>query len=48
MENTRLPKRAIFGDLVGVAGCVAVQAKDWMVCFPDDVGTFVINADQSG
>ena len=30
MENTRLPKSVIFGELVGGAGCVGGQGKEWM------------------
>ena len=46
MENTRLPKCVIFGELVGGAGCVGGQGKDWMGCFLDDLRVFGINADQ--
>ena len=45
MEDTRLPKCVIFGDLVG-AGCVGGQEKEWMGCFLDDLRVFGINADQ--
>ena len=31
MEDTRLPKFVVFGELVGG------QEKEWMGCFPDDV-----------
>ena len=46
MEDTRLPKCAMFGELVGGAGCVGGQGKNWMVCFIDDLRSFDINADQ--
>ena len=46
MEDTRLPKVVRFGELVGGAGCVGVQEKEWMGCFLDDLRAFDINADQ--
>ena len=46
MENTRLPKCVMLGELVGGAGCVGGQEKEWMGCFPDDLRAFGINADQ--
>ena len=46
MEDTRLPKCVMFGELVGGAGCVGGQEKEWMGCFLDDLRAFVINADQ--
>ena len=46
MEDTTLPKCLIFGELVGGAGCVAGQEKEWMGCFLDDFRAFGINADQ--
>ena len=46
MEDTRLPKCVIFGELVGGAGCVGGQEKEWMVCFLDDLRAFGINPDQ--
>ena len=46
MEDTRLPKCVIFGELVGGADCVGVQEKEWMGCFLDDFRAFGINADQ--
>ena len=36
MEDTRLPKCVMFGELVGGAGCVGGQEKEWMGCFLDD------------
>ena len=32
--------------MVGGAGCVGGQEKEWMRCFLDDLGAFGINADQ--
>ena len=46
MEDTRLPKRVMFGELVGCAGCVGGQEKEWMGCFLDDLRAFGINTDQ--
>ena len=36
MEDTRLPKCLIFGELVRGAGCVGGQGKESMRCFLDD------------
>ena len=46
MEDTRLPKCVMFGELVGGAGCVGGQKKEWMGCFLADLRAFGINADQ--
>ena len=46
MEGTRLPKYVMFGELVGGAGCVRGQEKEWIGCFLDDLRAFAINADQ--
>ena len=46
MENTRLPKCVMFGELVGGAGCVGGQEKEWMECFLDDLRALGINTDQ--
>ena len=46
MEDTRLPKCVIFGELVGGAGCGGAQEKECMGCFLDDLRAFGINADQ--
>ena len=46
MEDTRLPKCVMFGEMVGGAGCVGGQKKEWMGCFLDDLRAFGINADQ--
>ena len=34
IEDTRLPKCVIFGELVGGAGCVGGQEKEWNTVFP--------------
>ena len=36
----------MFGEMVGGAGCVGVQEKEWVGCFLDDLRAFGINADQ--
>ena len=46
MEDTRLPKCVMFGELGGGAGYVGGQEKEWMGCFLDDLRAFGINADQ--
>ena len=46
IEDTRLPKCVMFGELVGGAGSVGRQIKEWMGCFLDDLRAFCINADQ--
>ena len=46
MENTKLPKCVMFGEMLGGAGCVGGQEKEWMGCFLDDLRAFGINADQ--
>ena len=46
MEDTRLPKCVMFGKMVGGAGCVGDQEKEWMGCFLDDLRAFGINAYQ--
>ena len=46
MEDMRLPKGVMFGELVGGAGCVGGQEKEWMGCFLDGLRAFGINADQ--
>ena len=46
MEDTRLPKCAMFGEMVMGAGCVGGQEKEWIGCFLDDLRAFGINADQ--
>ena len=46
MEDTRLPKCVMFGEMVRGAGCVGGKGKEWMGCFLDDLRAFGINADQ--
>ena len=46
IEDTRLSKGMIFGEMVGGADCVRGQEKEWMGCFLDDLRAFGINADQ--
>ena len=46
MEDTRLPKCVMFGEMVGGAGCVGSHEKEWMWCFLDDLRAFGINANQ--
>ena len=46
MEDTRLPKCVMFGEMVGGAGCVGGQDKEWMGCFLDDLRAFGIDTDQ--
>ena len=46
MEDTRLPKCVMFGEMVGGAYCVGGQEKEWMGCFLDDLRAFGIKADQ--
>ena len=45
MEDTRLPKCVTFGEMLGGAGCVGGQEKEWMGCFLDDLRAFGTNAD---
>ena len=46
MEDTRLPKCVMFEEMVGGAGCVEGQEKEWMGCFLGHLKAFGINADQ--
>ena len=49
MEGTRLPKKCVtmFGEImVGGAGCMGGQEKEWMGHFLDDLRAFGINVDQ--
>ena len=46
MDGTRLLKCVLFEELVGGAGCVGGQEKEWMGCFLDALRAFGINADQ--
>ena len=47
MEDTRLPKCVMFGEIMGGAGCVGGHEKEWMGCFLDNLRAFGINAEQS-
>ena len=42
MEDTRLPKCVMFGEIVGGASCGGGQEKEWMGCFLDDLRAFGI------
>ena len=44
MEDTRLPKCVMFGEMVEGGGCVGGHEKGWMGCFLDDLRAFGINA----
>ena len=46
MEDTILPECVMFGEMVGGAGCVGGQGKEWMGCFLDGLRAFGINANQ--
>ena len=46
MEDTRLAKCVMFGELVGGADCMRGEEKEWVGCFLDDLRTFGINVDQ--
>ena len=46
MEDTRLPKCVMFGEMVGGAGCVGGQRKEWIGCFLVDLRAFGLNADK--
>ena len=46
MEDTILQKCVMFGELVGGAGCVGGQEKEWMGCLLDHLRAFGIDADQ--
>ena len=46
MEDRRLPKSVMFGELVRRACCVGGQKKEWMECFLDDLRAFGTSADQ--
>ena len=45
MEDARLPKCVMFGVMMGGAGCVGGQEKEWMTCFVDDLRAFGTSAD---
>ena len=46
MEDMRLPKCVMFGEMVEGTGCVGGQEKEWMGCFLNDLRAFGINVDQ--
>ncbi|CAN0122581.1 unnamed protein product [Ascophyllum nodosum] len=46
MEDTRLPKCVMFGQVVVGAGCVGGQEIEWMGCLVDDLRAYGINPDQ--
>ena len=46
MEDTRLSKCVMFGELIGGTGFVGPQEKELMGCFLDNLSAFGINADQ--
>ena len=46
MEDMKLPKCVMVGEMVRGAGCVGGQEKEWMGSFLDDLRAFGINADQ--
>ena len=46
MEDKRLPKCVMFGEMLGGAGYVGGQEKEWMWCFLEDLRAFGINTDQ--
>ena len=46
MEDARLPKCVMFGELVEGAGCVGRQKKERMGYLLDDLRAFDINADE--
>ena len=46
MEDSRLPKCVMFGELVRSEGCLGGQEKEWMGYFLDALRAFGINADQ--
>ena len=45
MEDTRVPKCVMFVEIVGGAGCVGGQEKEWMEFFLEDLRVFGINTD---
>ena len=46
MEDTRLLNCVMFRRVMGGAGCVRGQEKEWTGCLLDDLRVFGINADQ--
>ena len=47
IKDTRLPKCVMFGELVGGAGCVGDQEKEWTGCFLDDLRVLGIKTSES-
>ena len=47
MEDTRMSKCVIFGELIRGASCMTGKEKEWMGCFLDDLRAFGIHADHS-
>ena len=45
MEDTRLPKCVMFGELMRDVVCVGGQETEWVGCFLDDLRAFGINAE---
>ena len=48
MEDTRLPKCVMFGELVGSVACVGGEEKEWMGCFLDDLSELSVSTPTSG
>ena len=47
MSSLQDSRPSLLGEMVGGAGCVGGQEKEWMGCFlDDDLRAFGINADQ--
>ena len=46
MEDTRLSKYLVFGELLGARTAWGGREKEWMGCFLDNLRAFGINADQ--
>ena len=46
MEDTRLPKRLMFGELVGGAVSAGGLEKEWMGCLLDDLRGFDVDPDK--
>ena len=46
MEDARLPKCAMFGDLVGGVVSSGGQEKEWMGCLLGDLRAFGVKIDQ--
>ena len=40
MEDTRLPKCVMFGELVGGMGCAGGKEKEWMACLLDNLRAY--------